>query len=104
MQIMPVRDATVVFDVAGMRLLIEPWIAGKLRGELSGPDRHHSSTDAGWGTAPVVMNGEMVPETVGTADDAAVDAATVSPRRFSAVGAVSTDRLVIPEDGEILTF
>jgi len=50
------------------------------------------------------MNGEMVPETVGTADDAAVDAATVSPRRFSAVGAISADRLVIPEDGEILTF
>ncbi|MFN3832795.1 MAG: hypothetical protein ACK4SQ_11255 [Allorhizobium sp.] len=54
-----------------------------------------------------MMNGEMVPETVGTAGDAAVDAATVSRadiRRFPAVGAISADRLAIPEDEEILTF
>lgn len=67
------------------------------------------------GKGPLVMDGEIVLETARAANGAtvivthldAVDHATVSRadiRRLAAAGADGADRLVIPEDGEILTF
>lgn len=67
------------------------------------------------GKGPLVMDAEMVLDTVKLAGDAsvvvthldAVDHATVSRadiRRLAAAGADGADRLVLPEDGEILTF
>lgn len=67
------------------------------------------------GKGPLVMDGDMVLETARIAAGAAVvvthldavDHATVSRadiRRLTAAGARGADRLVIPEDGEILTF
>jgi L-ascorbate metabolism protein UlaG (beta-lactamase superfamily) len=67
------------------------------------------------GKGPLVMDGDMVLETARVAAGAAVvvthldavDHATVSRaeiRRLIAAGARGADRLVIPEDGEILEF
>ncbi|MDH4414030.1 MAG: MBL fold metallo-hydrolase [Rhizobium sp.] len=67
------------------------------------------------GRGPLVMDGEMVLETVKIAGGStiivthldAVDHATVSRgdiRALAAAGAVGADRLVIPDDGEILTY
>jgi L-ascorbate metabolism protein UlaG (beta-lactamase superfamily) len=67
------------------------------------------------GKGPLVMDGEMVLQTVRIAVEAtvvvthldAVDHATVSRadiRRLAAAGTIGADRLLIPEDGDILTF
>jgi L-ascorbate metabolism protein UlaG (beta-lactamase superfamily) len=67
------------------------------------------------GKGPLVMDGEMVLDAVRLSGDGtvivthldAVDHATVSRadiRRLAAAGAIGADRLLIPEDGDILTF
>ena len=67
------------------------------------------------GKGPLVMDAEMVFETARIAAGAtvivthldAVDHATVSRsdiRRLAAAGAIGADRLVMPEDGDILSF
>lgn len=67
------------------------------------------------GKGPLVMDGEMVLETARIAAGAtvvvthldAVDHATVSRadiRRLAAAGADGADRLVLPEDGQVLTY
>ncbi|MDH4439754.1 MAG: MBL fold metallo-hydrolase [Rhizobium sp.] len=99
---------------AGDTILCSP-VEAVLRNERPGVVVVHGCGARWEGKGPLVMDGEMVLHTLRLSGDAtvvvthldAVDHATVSRadiRRLAAAGANGADRLLIPEDGEVLTF
>lgn len=99
---------------AGDTILCSP-VEAVLRSERPAVVVVHGCGALWEGKGPLVMDGEMVLETARISAGAtvivthlnAVDHATVSRadiRRLAAAGAIGADRLVIPEDGEMLTF
>jgi L-ascorbate metabolism protein UlaG (beta-lactamase superfamily) len=99
---------------AGDTILCSP-VEAVLRNERPAVVVVHGCGALWEGKGPLVMDGEMVLDTLRVSGDAtvvvthldAVDHATVSRadiRNLAAAGAISADRLLIPEDGDILTF